>query len=75
MGRHTLVPVQVGTRVVVRYSLAGDGTAPWSDLLGELVAQDDVTLTVATRAGEVRVPRASVVAAKPVPPAPPRRTR
>ncbi|HVV31084.1 MAG TPA: ferrous iron transport protein A [Mycobacteriales bacterium] len=73
--RHTLVPLQVGTRVVLRYSLAGDGSPPWTDALGELVAQDDRTLTVATRSGPVVVARAALVAAKPVPPAPPRRPR
>lgn len=70
--RHTQVPLSVGWRVVVRFSPAGDGTPPWSDVVGELVAQDDLSLTVAGRRGPVRVPRAAVVAAKPVPPPPSR---
>jgi hypothetical protein len=73
--RHILVPLTVGTRVVVRHSPAGDGTPPWSDLLGELLAQDASSLTVATARGPVTVARAAVVAAKPVPPAPTRRAR
>lgn len=60
-----------GRRVVVRHRLP-DGTA--SDALGELVAVDDERLVVATRRGEVVVSRADVLAAKGVPPAPPRRT-
>jgi len=71
--RHTLAPLTVGARVVVRYSLAGDGSTPWTDALGVLIDQDDDTLVVTTRTGDVRIPRAAVVAAKPVPPAPIRR--
>jgi len=73
--RHFLVPLTVGTRVVVRHSLAGDQSPPWSDLLGELLAQDSASLTVSTASGPVTVARAAVVGAKPVPPAPVRRAR
>ncbi|TNM59695.1 GNAT family N-acetyltransferase [Streptomyces sp. NP160] len=60
----------VGRRVVVRHRLP-DGSA--ADALGELVAADGERLVVATRRGEVVVARADVLAAKGVPPAPPRR--
>ncbi|PWJ52965.1 FR47-like protein [Quadrisphaera granulorum] len=60
----------VGRRVVVRHRLP-DGSA--SDALGELVAADEERLVVVTRRGEVVVPRADVLAAKAVPPAPARR--
>lgn len=60
----------VGSRVVVRHRLP-DGSA--TDALGDLLAQDPATLTIATRRGQVRVARAAVLAAKPVPPAPARK--
>lgn len=63
----------IGRRVVVRY-LIEDG-ARATDALGILVAQDDDGLQIDTRHGLIRVPRASVVAAKTVPPAPQRRRR
>jgi len=62
----------VGRRVVVRHRLP-DGSA--SDALGDLVAADEQRLVVATRRGEVEVQRSAVLAAKAVPPAPPRRER
>jgi len=62
----------VGRRVVVRHRLP-DGSA--SDALGDLVAADEQRLVVATRRGEVVVQRSAVLAAKGVPPAPPRRER
>jgi hypothetical protein len=59
---------------VVRYSLAGDGSPPWTDALGHLIEQDADTVVVDTRRhGEVRIAKAAVVAAKAVPPAPVRR--
>ncbi|MGW4486801.1 putative acetyltransferase [Amycolatopsis sp. NPDC004368] len=64
-----LSEVPLGTRVVVRFRVEGGFT----DALGPLVARDSTTCTVETRRGPVVVPLASVVAAKPVPPAPPRR--
>jgi len=57
--------------VVVRY-LIEDG-ARATDVLGMLVAPDEGALQIETRHGLVRIPRGSVVAAKVVPPAPPRR--
>lgn len=68
-GRLTSWPL--GTRVVVRYLIEGGAT----DALGDLTAIDADRCTVATRRGEVVIPVASIVAAKPVPPAPIRRLR
>ncbi len=70
----------VGTRVVVRRRLADDertGGEPHTltDVLGTVVALDDDGVTLATRAGTVRVPAGQVVLAKPVPPPPRRRPR
>ncbi|MCB5273301.1 hypothetical protein BJG92_00820 [Arthrobacter sp. SO5] len=59
----------LGTRVVVRYRIEGGLT----DALGELVNQSDGGCTVRTRRSDVVIPLALVVAAKQVPPAPPRR--
>ncbi|NKX53740.1 putative acetyltransferase [Arthrobacter mobilis] len=58
-----------GTRVVVRYRIEGGFT----DALGELVHAGPADCVVRTRRGDVTVPLAQVVAAKQVPPAPPRR--
>jgi len=58
-----------GTRVVVRYRIEGGLT----DALGELVGLADGVCTVRTRRSDVAIPLALVVAAKEVPPAPPRR--
>lgn len=65
--------VPEGARVVVRY-LIEDGERA-TDALGELVARRPHALLLRTRHGEVSVPLDAVVAAKPVPPAPPRRPR
>lgn len=63
-----------GTRVVVRYRRDSPGGGPpLTDVVGDLVSLDDEALVVAGRRGTVRVPRAAVVAAKPVPPKPSRR--
>jgi N-acetylglutamate synthase len=66
---HPLDRLRVGMRAVVRSRL-DDGL---TDALGEVVALDDTSVSVATRRGVQVVPRAAVVAAKEVPPAPSRR--
>ncbi|KRE84207.1 putative acetyltransferase [Arthrobacter sp. Soil764] len=58
-----------GIRVVVRYRIEGGLT----DALGHLLACDAGSCTVRTRQADVVIPFAQVVAAKEVPPAPPRR--
>ncbi|ROS23078.1 hypothetical protein [Cellulomonas sp. PhB150] len=66
----------VGSRVVVRRRRDDDPAPdepPFTDVLGELLAVDDSGVLIRTRRGEVRVPAADIVLAKPVPPAPPRR--
>jgi ribosomal protein S18 acetylase RimI-like enzyme len=68
--------LQVGSRVVVRHRLdAPDPVsgATLTDVVGQLVDADPDVLVVATRRGEVRVPRSRVTVAKVVPPAPSRR--
>ncbi|WP_317616698.1 hypothetical protein [Arthrobacter sp. NamB2] len=64
-----LASLPLMTRVVVRRRLEDGAT----DSLGDLVALDATTCTVRTRRGDDVVLLADVVAAKPVPPAPPRR--
>ena len=59
----------LGTRVVVRYRIEGGLT----DALGELVGKSDGECTVRTRCSDVVIALPLVVAAKEVPPAPPRR--
>ncbi|MET4093355.1 hypothetical protein [Arthrobacter sp. UYCu712] len=59
----------LGTRVVVRYRIEGGLT----DVLGELVGRAGAECTVRTRRADVVIPLPLVVAAKEVPPAPPRR--
>ena len=66
---HPLDRLRVGMRAVVRHRL-DDGL---SDALGEVVALDDSSVSVATRRGVRVVARGAVVAAKEVPPAPSRR--
>ena len=66
---HPLDRLRVGMRAVVRHRLA-DGL---NDALGEVVALDESSVSVATRRGLQVVRRAAVVAAKEVPPAPSRR--
>lgn len=58
-----------GTRVVVRYRIEGGLT----DALGHLVRCDAGACTIRTRLADVVIPLDHVVAAKEVPPAPPRR--
>ena len=64
-----LAAAGLGTRVVVRYRIEGGMT----DALGVLVACTDAVCTVRTRQADVVIPLFLVVAAKQVPPAPPRR--
>ena len=68
--REFLAAAAPGTRVVVRYRIAGGGL---TDALGHLVDTDDDDCTVRTRQADVVIPLELVVAAKEVPPAPPRR--
>lgn len=57
--------VPLGHRVVVRHLIEGGQRA--TDVLGELIARDQTTLTVRTRRGTVRVGLTDIVAAKEVP--------
>jgi len=66
-----IADLPIGTRVVVRYRIEGGFT----DALGPLRARDADTCTVETKRGQVVVPLAAIVAAKPVPPTPVRRHR
>ncbi|MCM3696319.1 putative acetyltransferase [Microbacterium oleivorans] len=61
-----------GTRVVVRYLLP-DGQA--TDALGELVTVEPDVIVVDGRRGLERIGRATVIAAKAVPPPPEPRAR
>ncbi|WP_285248731.1 hypothetical protein [Pseudarthrobacter sp. efr-133-R2A-89] len=64
-----LTAAATGTRVVVRYRIDGGLT----DALGHLLACDAGSCTIRTRRADVVIPLERVVAAKEVPPAPPRR--
>jgi N-acetylglutamate synthase len=66
---HPLDRLRVGMRAVVRSRIDHGFT----DALGEVVALDESSVSVATRRGVRVVQRAAVVAAKEVPPAPSRR--
>ncbi|GAB5078000.1 hypothetical protein ARTHROSP310_11410 [Arthrobacter sp. AD-310] len=65
-----LASAAAGTRVVVRYRI-DDGL---TDALGLLVSCDAGSCTVRTRQADVVIGLDRVVAAKEVPPAPPRRS-
>ena len=67
--REFLAAAQPGTRVVVRYRIDGGFT----DALGDLLECGDAVCTVRTRSSDVVIALDLVVAAKQVPPAPPRR--
>jgi hypothetical protein len=67
--REFLESAAAETRVVVRYRIDGGLT----DALGELVSVHNGLCTVRTRRSDVVIPLELVVAAKEVPPAPPRR--
>ncbi len=63
-----LGPEDVGHRVVVRRIVGLRDKRPiFSDLLGQLVAQDETEVTVRTVAGQVTVPRSGIRHAKRVP--------
>lgn len=70
--------VRIGARVVVRHRLENaSGGAPsgpsMTDVTGELVARTETEVVVASRRGEVSIPRDRIVAAKEIPPRPSRR--
>lgn len=71
--RRRLGPADLGRRVVVRHRLPdGRGT----DVLGELIAADPDQLVVRDRHGTAHaIAQTAIIAGKPIPPAPPRRTR
>ncbi len=68
-------PLRVGRRVVVRHRRPLGSLPPLTDVVGTVVALDDISVTVDTARGEVVVARADFVAVKAVPPAPARRVR
>ncbi|MDN5599007.1 MAG: putative acetyltransferase [Brachybacterium sp.] len=62
-----------GRRVVLRYAIDAESSPhgeSMTDALGTIVGSDEAAVRVMTRRGEVRVPRALVIAAKEVPPPP-----
>jgi ribosomal protein S18 acetylase RimI-like enzyme len=64
----------VGERVALRYRIGDrDGRPLYNDAVGELSSAGPGAVLVQTRRGPVRVDRATVVAVRAVPPAPPRR--
>jgi N-acetylglutamate synthase len=68
-----LGPHDIGHRVVVRRIIGVRAGRPFmTDALGTLISITDTELTVETRTGPVIISRAAVVAAKRVPPRPPR---
>ncbi|WP_258064313.1 hypothetical protein [Arthrobacter sp. ZGTC131] len=67
--REFLASATPGTRVVVRYRIDGGFT----DALGDLLECGAGECTVRTRSADVVIALELVVAAKQVPPAPPRR--
>jgi hypothetical protein len=69
-----LGPQDVGHRVVVRHVVGErDGRPLLTDVLGELVSLSADDLVVAGRNGPRTVRLAAIVAAKRIPPKPPRR--
>jgi GNAT superfamily N-acetyltransferase len=59
----------LGRRVVVRYRRAeSDARPPLTDAVGELVGLTGTTATILRRRGPVEVPRAAIVAARPISP-------
>lgn len=65
----TISASDVGSRVMVRKT----DTEGFTDVLGDLLAWSDDTLTIATRRGNVTVALDTIVAGKRIPPAMPRR--
>lgn len=67
-------PAHVGRRVTVRHLVDDDGRERPTDVVGDLVAADEMSFTVRRRSGEqTTIDRARVVASKLLPPAPVRR--
>lgn len=75
MGTTTDIPAElVGARVSLRQRIGErDGRPLYRDAVGELQPDGPDAVLVHTRRGPVRVERATVVAVRAVPPAPPRR--
>ncbi|MDO5644558.1 MAG: acetyltransferase [Dermabacter sp.] len=70
--------IEVGRRLTVRYALnphTHAGHEKVADALGYVRALDADTVTIETRRGFARVPRAIIVIVKEVPPPPVRRGR
>lgn len=70
--------LQEGRRVVIRSAIDRSRSPhgeSMTDALGTVIATDTESVTVMTRRGEVRVPRALIIATKEVPPPPVRRVR
>lgn len=70
--------LQAGTRVVLRYEIDRESTPhgeSMTDALGTILSTEETEIWVMTRRGQVCVPRASVIAAKEVPPPPSRPAR
>lgn len=64
----------VGSRVVIRWRRPSAGRDEVTDVLGILEAADEGSFSVRRPSGElVTIPRTRALAAKPIPPAPPRR--
>ena len=77
--RHRIGPDYIGQRVVVRRAVPGErgpsGGPAVTDVLGIMRSWDGTTTTVETRDGDlVEIQIAEIVAGKPIPPPPPRRT-
>jgi hypothetical protein len=69
-----LGPADVGRRVVIRWRRPTAGGDQIADVIGLLEEADGEAFTVRTPAGDsVVIPVERALAAKPVPPAPPRR--
>ena len=66
---------ETGTRVMIRRRLPAGATHLYTDVIGTIVRTDVTGVTLETRSGSVVVPAAEIALGKPVPPAPPRRTR
>lgn len=67
-----LAGVAEGTRVVIRYRLHGEAESA-TDALGFVSAKSATHIVIATVRGLTTIALADVIAAKSVPPAPPRR--
>lgn len=67
-GHRLSAGLAIGNRVVVRYRLEEGAEAAATDFVGELVARDADFLIVDTKTERVKLIRADILAAKPVPP-------